>query len=211
MTLSSRTIHLEECNDSEYVQIPNLPLSAPSSRSTSATRQSSESTRERPTDFEKIRSRLGGRDIGGLNLFTSLDYWLLTLVGFCLTGTGLMWINSVGTVVCEFKVKRKSIFCMLANALICSDIGRDTWQIGRGDKTAIQADGVLFFVQVSETHQRSGTSIQEKCSCLGRLGIGIASDRALTLVEVDILSLRRTLTLDHSIKCGPCGGFLSFQ
>ena len=38
-------------------------------------------------------------DIGGISLLKVSDYYLLMVVTFCLTGTGLMWINSVGTVV----------------------------------------------------------------------------------------------------------------
>lgn len=40
-------------------------------------------------------------ETGSLGLFKVPDYYLLMLVAFCCTGTGIMWINSVGTVVGE--------------------------------------------------------------------------------------------------------------
>jgi hypothetical protein len=41
-------------------------------------------------------------ETGTLGLFKIPDYYLLMIVMFCCTGTGIMWINSVGTVVGEF-------------------------------------------------------------------------------------------------------------
>lgn len=40
-------------------------------------------------------------ETGALGLFKVPDYYLLMIVAFCCTGTGIMWINSVGTVVGE--------------------------------------------------------------------------------------------------------------
>lgn len=41
-------------------------------------------------------------ETGTFGLFRIFDYYLLMFVMFCCTGTGIMWINSVGTVVGEF-------------------------------------------------------------------------------------------------------------
>lgn len=42
-------------------------------------------------------------ETGSLGLFKVPDYYLLMIVAFCCTGTGIMWINSVGTVVGKFQ------------------------------------------------------------------------------------------------------------
>lgn len=42
-------------------------------------------------------------ETGSLGLFKIPDYYLLMIVAYCCTGTGIMWINSVGTVVGEYR------------------------------------------------------------------------------------------------------------
>lgn len=43
-------------------------------------------------------------ETGSLGLFKVPDYYLLMIVAFACTGTGIMWINSVGTVVGRFSL-----------------------------------------------------------------------------------------------------------
>lgn len=56
---------------------------------------------EYQTEGTKPISNVMTSDTGGLMLFKHVDYWYLMVIALCTTGTGLMWINNVGTIVGE--------------------------------------------------------------------------------------------------------------
>lgn len=96
-----------------YAPVPTTPSSNQRLyRTRSTSTAADEPPIESPTDDleQEVEDKLEGKrntDQGGISLLKVNDYWALMLLTFCLTGTGLMWINSVGTVV----GKRSHCFC----------------------------------------------------------------------------------------------------
>lgn len=89
-----------------YAPVPTTPSSSQRlyrTRSASTSADEPQAVESPMDDLEQdIEDKAEGRrntDLGGISLFKVDDYWALMLLTFCLTGTGLMWINSVGTVV----------------------------------------------------------------------------------------------------------------
>lgn len=117
-------------------------------------------------------------DTGGLMLFKKVDYWLIMIITFAATGTGLMWINNVGTVVGE----RNFPTCVAA---LTDSLHSHPCQIQRHSRQlytpTIASDIVIVLVQVCFPFQVTAPIADLRYasdSCLGRLFIGAASDSA---------------------------------
>ncbi|KAH8834961.1 major facilitator superfamily domain-containing protein [Flagelloscypha sp. PMI_526] len=77
--------------------IPGAESSLELGVSRSMSRNRSESRRSSASRAKASAMALGQRDISGKRLFLSLDFWTATIVLSILSGTGLMYINNVGS------------------------------------------------------------------------------------------------------------------
>lgn len=74
--------------------VPMSPTARPMGRSLSTLSGHSEDEVEEPESPSKLEHKIvKTTDVGGLGLFKQVDYWLLMLVAFCLTGTGKLGRN----------------------------------------------------------------------------------------------------------------------
>ena len=165
-----------------------LPSSPTSSQPLYRTRSTSTSAEERPIESptedleQEVEDKMEARrntDLGGISLLKVNDYWALMLLGFCLTGTGLMWINSVGTVV----GKSRYVSLPLADCRYSQSPSRGTIRLQarshvcRATRLPYSPSSSMYSAYAVEAH-----STEMIISCIGRLFVGTASDRVRSRV-----------------------------